>query len=55
MVLLIPRRIKQLKEEGQRELQQQWLAWYERQQAAHREGAPFNEPPPAGPQSKSAE
>ena len=31
------------------ELNQQWQAWYERQQAAFREGRPFDEPPPAGP------
>ena len=30
------------------ELNQQWQAWYERQQAAFREGRPFDEPPPAG-------
>ena len=37
---------------GRRDQHQQWLAWYERQQAAHREGRPFTEPPPAGPQGK---
>ena len=35
---------------GRQDQHQQWLAWYERQQAAHREGRPFTEPPPAGPQ-----
>ena len=34
-------------EKGRQELQQQWLAWLERQQAAQREGRPFDEPPPA--------
>ena len=34
-------------EKGRQELQQQWLAWYERMQAAQREGRPFDEPPPA--------
>ena len=34
---------------GRSDQHQQWLAWYERQQAAHREGRPFTEPPPAGP------
>ena len=44
-----------LKERDQRKereavkLNQQWQAWYERQQAAFREGRPFDEPPPAGP------
>ena len=81
MVLLIPARIKQLKEEGRKEgreegreegrkegreegqesgrkegqesERQQWLAWYERQQDAFREGRPFEEPPPASPPSKN--
>ena len=29
-------------------VQQQWQAWYERMQAAQREGRPFDEPPPSG-------
>ncbi len=61
MVLLIPARIKQLKAEGhaeghkagREEERQEWLAWYERQQVAFREGIPFNEPPPAGPQGRN--
>jgi hypothetical protein len=65
MVLLIPRRIKQLKDEGRQEghqegrqeghqeSHQEWMAWYERQQAALRDGRPFTEPPPAGPQAKN--
>jgi len=54
MVLLIPRRIKQLKDQGRREGRQEgrkeerreWIAWYRRQQAALRAGLPFDEPPP---------
>ena len=38
---------------GRQDQHQQWLAWYERQQAAHREGRPFTEPPPAGPQGEN--
>ena len=44
-----------LKERDQRKereavkLNQQWQAWYERQQAAFSAGRPFDEPPPAGP------
>ena len=69
MVLLIPARIRQLKEEGRKEgreegreegrkegqesERQQWLAWYERQQDAFREGRLFEEPPPASPPSKN--
>ena len=33
--------------EGHMEIQREWMAWYERQQAAQRDGRPFNEPPPA--------
>ena len=39
----------QRKEREAVKLNQQWQAWYERQQAAFREGRPFDEPPPAGP------
>ena len=52
MVLLIPRRIRELKEAGQRELQREWVAWNQRRMAAERDGLPFDEPPPAGPDSK---
>ena len=38
---------------GRQDQHQQWLAWYERQQAAHREGRPFTEPPPAEPQGEN--
>ncbi len=31
---------------GQKKERQKWLAWYERQQAAQREGRIFDEPPP---------
>ena len=34
------------RQEGRREGRQEWRAWYERQQAALREGRPFTEPPP---------
>ncbi len=51
--LLIPDRIRKLKAEGRQENQQQWMAWYERQQAAQRDGQPFTEPPPAIPPSKN--
>ena len=42
-------------EKGRQELQQQWLAWLERQQAAQREGRPFDEPPPALPREKNGQ
>ena len=53
MVLLIPDRIRKLKAEGRQENQQQWMAWYERQQAAFRAGQPFTEPPPGVQPSKN--
>jgi predicted transposase YdaD len=65
MVLLIPRRIKQLKDEGRdegreegraegrRELQQEWVAWNERRKAAEREGRPFDESPPEEPSGEN--
>ena len=61
MVLLIPARIRQLKEEGRaegrkegRELERQrWLAWNERRLIAEREAQSFDEPPPAGPLCKN--
>ena len=46
MVLLIPRRIKQLKDQGRKDANRKWMAWYRRQQAALRAGLPFDEPPP---------
>ena len=58
MVLLIPRRIEQLKDlgrregrkegrkEGRREERREWIAWNERRMSAEREGRPFYEPPP---------
>ena len=52
MVLLIPRRIKQLRDEGRNESHQEWEAWYRRQQAALKAGLPFDEPPPAGPDAR---
>ena len=41
------RRVEKAREERDR----LWQAWYERQQAAFREGKPFDEPPPSGPAS----
>ena len=38
-------------EKAREEERQLWQAWYERQQAAFREGKPFDEPPPSGPAS----
>ena len=46
MVLLIPRRIEQLKALGRREERREWIAWNERRMSAEREGRLFNEPPP---------
>ena len=69
MVLLIPRRIKELKDQGRKEGREEgrkegraegredanrkWMEWYRRQQAALRSGLPFDEPPPAGPENEA--
>ena len=48
------RRVEKAREEGREEAREErrlWQAWYERQQAAFREGKPFDEPPPSGPAS----
>ena len=46
MVLLIPRRIKELKDQEQKDANRKWRAWYRRQQAALQAELPFDEPPP---------
>ena len=38
--------IKEGIREGAKGERSKWQAWYERQQAAQREGLPFDEPPP---------
>ena len=38
---------------GETRRDQEWRAWYERLQAAQREGRPFNEPPPAPPENRN--
>ena len=63
MVLLIPRRIEQLKDmgrkegrtEGRKEANRKWKAWYRRQQAALRTGLLFDEPPPGDVEDESDE
>ena len=40
-------------EQARQEERRQWQAWYERWQDAQREGRPFDEPPPAGPQDRN--
>ena len=41
------------KSQGETQRDQEWRAWYERLQAAQREGQPFNEPPPAPPENRN--
>ena len=55
MVLLIPRRIKQLKDEGRREKHREWVAWNERRKAAERNGTHFDEPHPVGPDEEKSD
>ena len=38
--------------QGEARRDQEWRAWYERQQAAFRQGQPFNEPPPPPPENR---
>lgn len=38
--------------EGEVKNYRKWQAWYERMQAAEREGRPFDEPPPAPPENR---
>ena len=38
--------------EGEAKNYRKWQAWYERMQAAEREGRPFDEPPPSPPESR---
>ena len=53
MVLLIPARVKKLRDEGRQESHQQWRAWNARRMAAEREGKPFDESPPGDSESKN--
>ena len=53
VVLLIPARVKKLRDEGRQEERRQWRAWNERRVAAEREGKPFDEPPPGDSESKN--
>ena len=46
-------RMNQARAEGEAQNQARWQAWYERLQAAQREGHPFNEPPPAPPENRN--
>ena len=41
------------KAEGTTQRDREWRAWYERLQAAQREGQPFNEPPPDAPENRN--
>ena len=43
---LIVDRYKRAKKAGEEGERSRWQAWYERMQAAQREGRPFDEPPP---------
>lgn len=44
---------EQGREEGREARDREWRAWYERYQAAQREGIEFNEPPPERPADKN--
>ena len=40
------RKVEEAEKRGREEVDRLWEVWYERQQAAFREGKPFDEPPP---------
>lgn len=44
--LIVEKFKKREREIGREKERRAWQAWYERQQAAHRDGRPFDEPPP---------
>ena len=47
MILAIPGRIGQIKQEGRDEQNAAWVAWYQAKQDAESKGLPFTQPPPA--------
>jgi hypothetical protein len=49
MILLIPARIRKLKEEGKVDMWAQWDSWNARRMKAAEQGVPFDEPPPPRP------
>jgi hypothetical protein len=48
MVLLVPKRIRELKAQGAREADARWEAWLKRRDEAQAKGEEFNEPTPSG-------
>jgi hypothetical protein len=53
MILLIPARIRKLKEEGKVDMWAQWDSWNARRMKAAEQGVPFDEPPPPRPVSSA--
>ena len=47
IVLLIPKRVKELKDEARKELNAEWEAWLKRRDKAAAANEPFDEPPPS--------
>ena len=47
IVLLIPKRIKELKDEGRKEANAEWEAWLKRRDKAAANNEPFDEPSPS--------
>ena len=46
-MLLIPKRVKELKDEARKELNAEWEAWLKRRDKAAAANEPFDEPPPS--------
>ena len=46
-MLLIPKRVKELKDEARKETDAEWEAWLKRRDKAKAANEPFGEPPPS--------
>jgi len=47
IVLLIPKRVKELINEGRKQANAEWEAWLKRREEAEAANEPFDEPPPS--------
>ena len=46
-MLLIPKTVKKLMDEGRKQANAEWEAWLKRRLKAEANGEPFDEPPPS--------
>ena len=47
IVLLIPKRVKELINEGRKQERAEWITWLKRRREAEANNQPFDEPPPS--------